>query len=193
MKTLIDILPVNSHVFVDRLQQTLAFAKSRETEVYLVGGSARLFAGASVYCTRELTDLDILVVNDPITVQKFASILKGDVTGEMSAEGMSSCAGQKFEVKGIKCDVFGNDLYKWINGAPCYGDMFAIDFDTGMWSLTVGFLDKPCYDVNPGCNTIGKKAEDYMPKHRDKLARDIHLVENIRQNYAGDYHHGPLL
>ena len=197
MKPLEKILPSHAFLFLSRLEHAIQIAqneKQGDESVYLVGGTARLLA-SGLTSEREVTDIDILVTNNPDVVKRMSEILRDSST---PIEELSSCAGQKFEVGGIKCDIFGNDFQKWIKGAPCHGDMLAIDFHTGEVRINSEFIGRAPYDVNPNCNADGDKAIGYMKEHRNKLARDARLVEAIRGKidaniFADPYSLGPLL
>ncbi len=128
-------------------------------DIWIVGGAAR----ALMYPLPFPSDIDLLV-NTEQTI----------LTETEKAFLSSNEQGQKMDVAGIKLDVFGNSLVKWLHGVPCNGDGLAIRARDHFVLMTHGFATSRWTDQNP--NYGGVMRPDYLERHQVSLRRDQSAV-----------------
>ncbi len=127
-------------------------------DLWFVGGTARQMLSPS---DAPVKDIDILVNT---SVSGFTRSLCGT-----RGDGEESSGGQGFkETHGdVKLDVFENDIFKWINGAPCAGDQVAIRHSNGQVICSPRFLTAR----NTGArNTNWNGPDAYFETHSKKVA-----------------------
>ncbi len=128
-------------------------------DIWIVGGAAR----ALMYPLPFPSDIDLLV-NTERTI----------LTETEKAFLSSNEQGQKVDVAGVKLDVFGNSLVKWLHGVPCNGDGLAIRARDNFVLMTGDFIREDWAAQSKSYSGIMRP--DYLVRHQLSLLRDAGIV-----------------
>lgn len=165
MKLLRDILKRNN--FLEAADHVLNMPK--DYDLWAVGGTARYLLSQETLPFPK--DLDLLI--------NISTEGKDVATAQSTRDPSGSSGdGQKYSQGGVLFDVFHNNLFKWLAGAPCYGDMVAVRVTDGFaLARPEVFVYKP-WDKNPAWNG----PPDYLIRHQSSLRRDADFIEFYKQS-----------
>ncbi len=137
---------------------------AKQRDLWFVGGTARQMLSPT---DGPVKDIDILInTSVPLSRTTLPGMLSESSGGQ----------GAKLTVGGIDLDVFENDIFKWIHGAPCAGDQVAIRHSTGQVLCGPEFLTAH----HPGRRNSNWNGPDaYFEEHSKK----VELFRGPREAY----------